>query len=333
MSTRWLITGGSGFIGTNYINYLRNNHIENIINIDKNPPLDPQQTKFWVKGNILNKDDLLNTFHDYKPTFVLHLAARADCDGSTLSDYIENTIGTEYVISAIKSTQSIKHSVFTSTQYVYQPGDNQPRNDEDYSPHTEYGQSKVLNEIAIRNADLITPYSIIRPTNIWGPWHLRYRDQFLRVLYKGLYGHPGGDLVLKSYGYVGNVVDQIYKIFTSDTEKMNGKVIYVGDEPINLLEWVNAFSMRVHGRKVHIIPYRIMFYLSKLGDGLIKIGIRSPLTSSRFDSMTTNYFTPMDNTFKLLGESKYSLDEAVDSTIKWLESPESECNYWRNIRK
>jgi hypothetical protein len=44
------------------------------------------------------------------------------------------------------------------------------------------------------------------------------------------------------------------------------------------------------------------------------------INSSRFRSMTTNYETPMEPTFELLGESPYSLENGIRETAAWLRS-------------
>ena len=332
MKKKYMITGASGFIGTNFVDYLINDNTDDIdiINIDKKPPINPRHQKYWYKCNILDKPKLIEVFQKYQPEIILHLAARADCDGSTLSDYIDNTIGTENVISAIKSCQSVKRAIFTSTQYVFRPGDKQPANDQDFNPHTEYGQSKVLNELAVRNADLQCIWTIIRPTNIWGPWHLRYRDQFLQVLYTGKYFHPQGDNVIKSYGYVGNVVDQIFKIFNCNGEVVNRQVFYVGDRPLKLIDWVNVFSNEIKGKNVRVLPKFFVKIIALIGDIINFSGIKFPITSSRYNSMVTNYITSMDKIFEVFGESEYTLKEGVNRTLNWLKSEESGADYCRS---
>ena len=50
---RILITGGSGFIGTNLIDSLVNKGY-NVLNIDKAEPLDYKQNSLWKKLNIMD---------------------------------------------------------------------------------------------------------------------------------------------------------------------------------------------------------------------------------------------------------------------------------------
>ena len=62
------------------------------------------------------------------------------------------------------------HQLITSSQLVCRPG-YVPKNYEDYAPHTLYGQSKVQTELITRAwKGAPCPWTLIRPTSIWGPW-------------------------------------------------------------------------------------------------------------------------------------------------------------------
>lgn len=314
---RILITGGSGFIGTYLVNSLLKENV-NVLNIDIKEPQVPGHENFWRACDILDNTLLQKIFTDYKPTHVIHLAARTDTDSDILKDYDVNITGTKNLLESIKSTLSVKQVIITSTQFVNQYHGS-PKHDEDFAPHTVYGESKVLTEQLTRNADLKCVWTIIRPTNIWGPRHPRYVKEFWQVLKRGRYIHPnGGKPVIRSYGYVGNIVYQIIKILTSESEKINGQVFYVGDQPIDLYDYVNEFSKKLTGKKVKVIPKFFIKIIALNGDLLKLVGIKFPITSSRFVSMTTSNSAPMDKTFEVLGSPPYSLNEGVKETTEWL---------------
>ncbi len=316
-----LITGGSGFIGTNAIDIF-SQQADAILNYSVDPPLKQEQQKYWVAGDILDGPATTAAFQKFGPDLVLHLAARAECDENTTLEegYKVNIDGTRNVLNAIRATPSVQRAIITSSQFVCAPGP-LPKSDTDYFPETIYGQSKVMTEKLTRDADLDVCWTIIRPTNIWGPWHLRYRREFWRVLERGLYVHPGRQPVIRCYGYVKNVVHQIQKIFEAPTDKVRGKTLYFGDPPINLLDYAEGFSKALTGRSVRVIPRPVMRLLALLGDIPTKItGKPFLINSSRFRSMTTNYETPMQPTFDLLGPNPYSLDAAIRETTEWLRS-------------
>src|SRR5207302_5317073 len=238
------------------------------------------------------------------------------------SGYRANTEGTGNVLAAIRSTPSVQRTIITSSQFVCAPG-RLPENDTDYFPETVYGESKVITEKLTREVNLSHCWVIIRPTNIWGPWHMRYRREFWRALERGLYLHPGRRPVIRSYGYVKNVVYQIQKILDAPREIVRGQTFYLGDRPTNLLDWVNGFSRALTGRDVRIVPRSLMRVLALLGDIPTRItGKPFLINSSRLRSMITDYNTPMERTFELFGENPYTLETGIRETVKWLRTSE-----------
>jgi nucleoside-diphosphate-sugar epimerase len=318
---RILITGGSGFIGTNVVETL-SREANTILNYSLHPPLEAEQMRYWRAGDILDPGATAAVFREFQPDRVLHLAARAECDETTTVEtgYRVNTEGTRNVLDAIRASSSVQRAIITSSQFVCAPGP-LPKSDTDYFPETVYGQSKVTTEKLTRDADLPICWTIIRPTNIWGPWHMRYRREFWRVVERGLYVHPGRRPVIRCYGYVKNVAYQIQKIFEAPYDAVHGKTFYLGDRPINLFDWVNGFSKALTGREVRVIPRPLMRALALAGDIPSRLtGKPFLINSSRFRSMTTDYETPMEPTFELLGENPYTLEDGIHETVKWLRT-------------
>jgi len=315
---RVLITGGSGFIGTNLSEFALKNGWE-ILNVDIAKPKVDSLKSYWEKCDIMDAPNLEEVFLRFQPSAVVHLAAETDTDPSMkLEDYGVNTVGTRHVISCIQRCRSVKHAIFTSTQFVHQ-AKVVPQHDEDYMPHTIYGHSKVINEMDIRRSELDCSWTIIRPTNIWGPWHLRYPYEFWKVLSRGLYIHPGRQPVLRSYGYVGNVVWQIGKILLAEPDLIHRQVFYVGDRPIDLYRWVNGFSLQQTGKSVLIFPRASIRLLARIGDVLKKINIHFPITTSRYKSMTESNPAPMEKTFLTFGTPPSTIEHGIEITVNWMK--------------
>jgi GlcNAc-P-P-Und epimerase len=319
---RLLVTGGSGFIGANLICEVEQRGGYEVLNLDLAPPRSDSKCTAHRACDILEPQALNSIFAEFRPTQVIHLAARTDMFGDTVDDYAANHIGTANVIAAIRQTPSVEKVVFVSSQYVVRPG-RLPEGDEDYRPHTIYGQSKVETEKAIRKAQLSVCWTIVRPTNIWGRWHPRYPSEFWRVLRQGRYLHPGGAPVTRCYGYVGNIVDQMLTILERADGSHNGKTFYVGDPPLDIYEWTNAFSLELTGKQVRVVPRPVLAVLAKVGDVVIRLGGKFPIFSSRFRSMTEDYVTPMAPTFAALGNPKKTLKEGVHETVGWLRSQDA----------
>ena len=312
------VTGGSGFFGANLIPSLINTGYE-VCNYDTVNSTIPECRDSFREGSIMDVIELERAVSQFSPDLFIHLAARTDCDENMTveKDYKVNVEGTQNVLDVISRSPSVKRLIMTSTQYVCGPG-RLPENDEDYFPHTVYGQSKVLTEQLTREADLKCAWSFIRPVNVWGPYHARYGDEFWKIVDKGLYFHPGVPSPTRTYGYIGNVVWQMLQILEAETEVIDKKVFYVGDQPIPIEKWVFAFCEGFKGKRPVTIPAFAMHFLAKIGDGISKIkGKPFYITSSRLRSMTEDYLAPMDLTFETFGTPPFSLEEGVKESIEW----------------
>lgn len=315
---RVLVSGGSGFIGTNLVKLLLDAG-EEVLNVDWNPPLDPGQRPTWRELDIMDEKALAEVFAAFRPTHIVHLAARTDTDEQQdLNAYVQNHEGTRRVLNAVKACPTVERIIVTSTQFVCEAG-HQPKDDLDFKPFTLYGESKRLTEMVTREARLSCTWTIIRPTTIWGPWSLRYRDVMFKVMRKGLYFHPSRRKVIRSYGYVGNVVWQIDRILRLPADRMNGRVFYVGDPPFDLRTWVEAVSKALTGRPVRYIPTWAVRTLAVAGDVLKAVGLPFPITSGRFRSMTSDYITPMDRTIEALGPAPFSVEDGVKAMVAWYD--------------
>ena len=313
---RMLVTGGSGFIGTNLIDVLLEREIH-FINLDLNPPKKALHMPYWQKCDILDFDLTMSGFEKFQPTHIAHLAACTDTLSNSLDDYKVNTEGTTNILHCIKAIPSPQRVIITSSQFAYAPP-GIPKNYEDYNPVGTYGMSKVLSERATRSASLNCVWTITRPTNIWGPWHSRYPREFWLVLKKGLYFHPDGRSAVRSYGYVMNIVYQMMKIFEAPPSLVDKKVYYLGDPPIPLIDWVNGFSLAITGKPARIVPRRLLKALATAGTLLNRVGIHFPITLSRYRSITEDYFSPVEITIKDFGFPPYSLEDGIKETVNWL---------------
>ncbi len=327
-----LITGGSGFIGTNLIEGLLNKGYTEIVNLDKAKPLNSKQNAFWVEGNIMNFEQIRNIFQTHQPEVVIHLAARTDTLSSILSDYDENMLGTKHVLDAIQLTPTVKRSIITSTQYVYKSLSKPfPDADNEYVPHTVYGKSKEITEEYTRKANLSCMWTIIRPSNIWGPWHMRYPQELWKMIDKGLYFYPGNKPVVRTYGYVGNIVHQYIAVMEASQERIDKKTFYVGDSPIDSFIWLNTISKQLKNKELSRLPIFFFQGLSFAGDILRMLGIKFPLYAERFHNMIEDYYAPTNITVAEFGVANNNIEENVAATIKWIKTEGKPFfEYWKS---
>lgn len=314
---RILCTGGSGFIGTHFCDYVISQGSE-LVNVDVKSPNKIEHIDCWQQCNILDTDKLGEIFKHFQPTHILHLAARCSLTGESIHDFKENTIGTANVIEAVRNTPSVQQVVVTSSQHVRKPGSGIPKHDEDYFPHGLYGESKVITEDFTRNANLNCIWTIIRPTNIWGPWHPSLPDGLWRMMKKGWYIHPKADPIIRNYGFVGNTVWQIAKIFQAPPSQVDGRMFYVGEEPIKQIDWINQFSKALTGKVVRTVPLPFIRLISLVGDVLAILGIHFPMHRSRFFNLTTDNPVSVSPAINAFGVPPFSMNEGIDLTLKWL---------------
>ncbi len=331
---RLLITGGSGFIGTNLVDDCLEKSID-FINVDWNTPLNPAHRKYWKECDIMDLDGLMEIFSFYQPTAVVHLAARTDTDiydlNGDLNQYAQNTLGTKNVLHCILETSSIEKVIITSSMFVCEPGFI-PKHDLDFKPYTLYGVSKMLTEKYTREAELKCTWTIIRPQTIWGPWSMRYKKNMFKIMEKGLYFHPNKRNVLRAYGYSENVVWQIHQILNASKDKVHAQVLYVGDESVNLLNWAQCISYALTNKPVRVVPASFIKGISMLGDVLKMLDISFPITSSRYQSMVRDYITPIGKTYELLGVPPFTMEEGVKNFIAWYKH-ERESKIKSELRK
>jgi len=312
------VTGGSGFIGTNLItNFLQDGW--EVLNFDLAPPRNLEHDRLFRQGDIRNAPALTAVVRDFRPDLVVHLAARTDLDGDSLADYNANTIGVQNMIDAIRAAGTAARAVFASSRYVHRT-EVCPLRDDDYSPFTMYGESKVATEKIVRSAGLEIPWVLIRPTSIWGPWfRIPYR-MFFDTVRRGHYVHPIGRQIGKSYGYVGNVVYQIRRFLTVNAETIDKRTFYVSDDgQMDVLDFARMIQQAFGAPPVREVPLAFLQALACTGDVLKQIGISNPpLTTFRLRNLLTPMNYDMSATSNVTGPAPYTLKEGVYTTVDWI---------------
>lgn len=118
--TKILVTGGSGFIGTNLIEHLSKDTQYEIQNIDIVKPKISAQDKYWVQVDLRKHDAVVAAVEAFAPDYVIHLGARTDLNGKTLQDYDANIGGVSNLLDAIEAVGTVKRAIFASSMYVSQ---------------------------------------------------------------------------------------------------------------------------------------------------------------------------------------------------------------------
>ena len=315
---RILITGGSGFIGTNLVEYYIQKGYD-VLNIDIVKPKIKERIDCWKPVDICDYEELKSIIKDFAPNYILNMAARTDLDGKTIMDYSANTIGVENILKISKELQELKKIIITSSQHICPTG-YYPKDQFDYAPYDNYGRSKVITEQNVWANKPNCDWAIIRPTSIWGPWFgVPYRNFFDMIMSKR-YFHIGHCSATKTYGYVGNTIYQIDKILNTETLDENNKVFYIGDNPpIPIEDWANEIAGEL-GLKIPRMPFWLLKCAAIFGDGFYKVtGKRFPMNSLRLRNMTTRNTRNLDRTYDIAPNPPYDRITGVKITLDWLK--------------
>jgi nucleoside-diphosphate-sugar epimerase len=318
---RIIITGGSGFIGTNAVEYFYSKGYK-VLNIDIKKPQNKLHNQFLVDCDIRNREKYIDSCKKFDPDYFLHLAARTDLkENNNLSGYDSNILGVENTIDVINKCENIKRVIFASSRMVCKIGYT-PRNSDDYCPPNLYGESKVKGEILIKTSKINPEWIIVRPTSIWGPWFDSPYKTFFTIIQKRFYFHPGKYNPPKSFGFVGNSVYQLSKLLNYNSTSIGGKVIYLCDyPPLYLKEWVRLIQEEMNISFIPSFPYPLIQIAAKIGDVFKYLGYyRTPLSSFKISNLITDMTYNTGLLEEICGVLPFTLHDGVKVTVEWLNN-------------
>ena len=224
-----LITGGCGFIGSNFINYMLNKNLNiNIINIDAlyycankdNIKKEYQDLKNYklIEGN-LNNLNILQILKEYNIKYVVNFAAQSHvCTSFTNSiQYTkDNILGTHNLLEACHKYNNLKKFIHISTDEVYGESLYENKTENSYlNPTNPYAATKAGIELIIKS--YITSYKfpalIVRSNNVYGinQYPEKLIPKFIKLLKKDKQLTIHGDgKALRSFIHVDDFCKAIY---------------------------------------------------------------------------------------------------------------------------
>jgi GlcNAc-P-P-Und epimerase len=316
---RILVTGGSGFIGTNLVEFYRQADSTEVVNYDAREPRCASHAVHWRPGDVLEAENLRSVMAQFQPTHLVHLAARTDLAGRSMADYRANTDGVRVVLDCAAGTGSLQRAVFASSRLVCELGE-APSCEYDYYPPNCYGRSKVIGEQLVRAHRQRGQWVIVRPTSIWGPWgEAPYRDFFLSLA-RGTYVHPGHEQVRKHYGYVGNAVFQLDALLMAAAERVHGRTFYLADpEPIEVGSFAAAIRRTLGLSHPRSVPVPLLQLLARSADAVRATGIAEPpLSSSRLRNLRTTMLFDLAEMSDIVGPLPFTRQDGIEATIAYL---------------
>lgn len=229
------VTGGTGFIGANFVKKLaeRLDVEDQIILLSRRPLEYADQRITVVLGDLKSISSYENLLADCD--YIFHLGANASFKGELNYNEV-NFIPTRQMVDKVKQSKVLKNFIFVSTIGVYDrhPADliTEPiRTGSPKSPKSKYGQSKRLADDYIKQSGI--PYTIIHPTWVYGAnmrleSHINlfvsmvYRQQFAtRLRFSGKVSLIHVDDCARALVNCLNRTDLIGKEFIAETEAMS----------------------------------------------------------------------------------------------------------------
>jgi dTDP-glucose 4,6-dehydratase len=184
MSKTLLVTGGLGFIGSNFVNYCLENTNYKIINVDRNDYCSSLSNvknnhinyNFYF-GDISNNDLILKLLNKYNVNIVVHFAAQShvgNCFSNPLQYTKDNVFGTHKMLEAAKDYGKLEKFIHVSTDEVYGESqlDDVTKNTEQslLCPTNPYAATKASAEMLVRSyyKSFNLPVIITRGNNVFG---------------------------------------------------------------------------------------------------------------------------------------------------------------------
>tara|TARA_B100001540_G_scaffold316225_1_gene345531 strand:- start:2320 stop:3348 length:1029 start_codon:yes stop_codon:yes gene_type:complete len=242
MNKKILVTGGSGFIGTNFINFIsKKNH--NILNIDKISRIStPDKFKkiynkkkySLIKNSLESPTKIYKILKKFEPNIIINFAAESHVDRSINNPiyFIKNNINSSINLFNAYSKYYKKNKIklfHISTDEVYGSiKRGQFKENDAYNPSSPYSASKGSVDLIATsfNKTYKTKIKILNLTNNYGPYQFPEKFiptlifHFLKNKQAPIYGEGKN---VREWMYIEDSCNAIWKSINSKTkfEKMN----------------------------------------------------------------------------------------------------------------
>ncbi|MGE0141751.1 MAG: dTDP-glucose 4,6-dehydratase [Planctomycetota bacterium] len=268
--TTILVTGGAGFIGSNFVRHVLAHtewkvvnfdsltyagNLENLAGLERHPRY------HFVLGDIRDSAAVRQTFEEHRPEMVAHLAAESHVDRSVMDaqDFVlTNVVGTQILLDVARSV-GIRRFLHVSTDEVYGSLGASGRFTEStpLAPNSPYSASKTGSDLLVRAAVHTHgfPAVISRCSNNYGPY------QFPEKLIPLMIANALEGKALPVYGDGRNVRDWIHVEDHCDALRtilergQPGEVYNVGGESERENLQVVREILRLAGRGEDLIRY------------------------------------------------------------------------------
>ena len=321
-----LITGASGFIGSFIVEEALKQGFETWAAIRKSSSKEYLQDEriHFIELNLSSKAQLIEQLRPHQFDYVVHAAGVTKCLNKADFRHI-NTEGTRNLVDALLDLQMpLKRFVFLSSLSVFgaikeQLPYDEIREDDTPKPNTEYGRSKLEAERYIDSIGSRLPYTILRPTGVYGP---REKDYFMMA--KSIKQH-----IDFAVGYQRQditfvyVTDVVQAVFLALEKGETGRKYFLSDGQVYQS---TTFSDLIHeelGRPWWLritAPVWVLRVVTFFGEYIGHMtGKVTALNNDKYNILRQrNWRCDIEPARRELGfEPKIQLKEGVKTTIRW----------------
>lgn len=322
--SKLLITGGAGFIGSNFIRYWLENHPDDQItnldaltyagNLESLKDVEDSPNYAFIKGDICDKEKVGELVKD--ADVIVHFAAESHVDRSILGPeaFIETNIkGTFVLLEAARKENKRFHHISTDEVFGALPLDTDDKFTEKtlYEPHSPYSASKAASDHLVRAyADTYgLPVTITNCSNNFGPF--QHPEKFIPRMITNLLD---GDNV-KIYGDGKYVRDWLHVLDHCRAIEM---VLEKGKTGETYL--VGGMSKDVNNLEVA----QLLLAALGMGEDRVEYVKDRPGHDRR-------YAVDWSKINKELGwEPQHTFEEWLKKTVEWYKASES---WWRPLKE
>lgn len=319
MPLRALITGATGFIGSHLVDYLTDKGWD--ITCWCRPESRTARLKDrgvrLVRGRLDELDRLTQAVSGQD--YIFHLAARIHSAPREVYEQVNHVFTRNLVQASLEAGGTLRRFVYVSSIAAAGPSETGSIKTEEQnsSPRTEYGRTKLRGEEAVREAGERLPYTIIRPPNVYGP-RQKETELLMRLIRKRIVPvlksrEPATTLIYVEDLNRGTVQAALAPEALRETYYLTDGEIY---------SWRRVlFTFRdiVLSRPVYVpLPEAVIVLAASLTDGLKRARlIRSYFGRRAWKSMTqTPWLFSCDKARSQLGFTpEYSLERGFRETL------------------
>ncbi|MGI6107594.1 MAG: dTDP-glucose 4,6-dehydratase [Lachnospiraceae bacterium] len=308
------VTGGAGFIGGNFVQYMVNTYPEDEIvnldlltyagNLETLKPVENKPNYKFVRGDIADKDFIMDLFAKEKFDVVVNFAAESHVDRSIENPDIfvhSNVLGTVTLLNACRKYGIRRyHQVSTDEVYGDLPLDRPDLFFTEETPiHTSspYSASKASADLFVMayHRTFGLPTTISRCSNNYGPYH------FPEKLIPLVISRALADEEIPVYGTGANVRDWLY---VTDHCKAIDLIIRKGREG-------EVYNIGGHNERTNLEVVKTILHALNKPESLIKFVSDRPGHDRRYAMDPTKIET------ELGWKPEYTFDTGIPKTIDW----------------